>query len=104
MLLACFVCFLSALRGHKLLATCSFQYCTTPGDDSAHVFCSEILYLTLDESVKASIDTFDIKEVIDASTCDGTYSCIHAGSISSRCQDTDCFNSAHNAEMKIEVR
>ena len=97
MLLACLVCFLSALRSHKLLASCGLQYCAASGDDAADILCCEVLDFSFDESVEASIDAFDVKEIVDARSRHGAYGCVHAGSISARRQDTDCFNSAHSS-------
>ena len=77
LLFAGLVSLLHTLGRHKLLTAGRLQDRTATGDDTRDVLRRELLHLSLNQTVVAAIDTFNLKSVVNTSTGDGTNSRIH---------------------------
>ena len=96
LLLAGLVSLLHTLNGHKLLRAGRLQNGTAPAYNAADILGRKGLHLALDESVVATIDTLDLKLVVDTCACHGANGCVHTGRIATRRQNTDSLNLTHN--------
>ena len=89
------ISFFPTFVGHELFRAGRLQDSTAGANDTTYILCSKITDFTVDQTVVASINSFDFKSIVNTSTGHRTDSSIHAGGIASRCQNAYCLNFRH---------